>query len=224
MLVERIINKIINEKIDIDKILIVTFTNAAASEMRQKILDAIYLKLEQNPNDNHLQKQLILLHKANISTIHAFCLEIIKNNFYEIDVSPNFRIAEQAECEILKQEVIEEIFEQKYEENNKEFIKLVDTYVDYRSDDDLKQIILNIYKFIQSNPFPKKWLEKKVEMFNTDKTLDFASTIWGKSILQQFGEEITDKIAGFKSIQNELKRFIELEKYVRSNTEKTYLN
>ncbi len=81
VLVERIINKIINENLDIDKILVVTFTNAAASEMRQRILDAIYEKLEENPDNEHLQKQIILISKANICTIHSFCLDVIKNNF-----------------------------------------------------------------------------------------------------------------------------------------------
>lgn len=107
---ERIINKIINENLDIDKILVVTFTNAAASEMRQRILDAIYEKLEENPDNEHLQKQIILISKANICTIHSFCLDVIKNNFYEIDISPNFRIGEQTEIELLKQEVLEELF------------------------------------------------------------------------------------------------------------------
>ena len=84
VLVERIINKIINEKIDIDKILVVTFTNAAASEMRGRILEAIYEKLEENPDDIHLQKQITLLPKASICTIHSFCLDVIKNNWRNI--------------------------------------------------------------------------------------------------------------------------------------------
>ena len=95
VLVERIINKIVNEKIDIDKLLVVTFTNAAASEMRERIMEAIYKYLDENPEDEHMQKQTILMGKSNICTIHSFCLDVIKNNFYEIDVSPNFRIGDQ---------------------------------------------------------------------------------------------------------------------------------
>ena len=83
VLVERIINKIVNEKIDIDKILVVTFTNAAASEMRSRVMEAIYKYLDKNPNDEHMQKQIILMGKSNICTIHSFCLEVIKNNFYD---------------------------------------------------------------------------------------------------------------------------------------------
>ena len=82
VLVERIIHKIIDDKVDIDKILVVTFTNAAASEMRERILDAIYEKLEQNPEDSNLHRQITLLNKASICTIHSFCLDVIRNNFY----------------------------------------------------------------------------------------------------------------------------------------------
>ena len=119
VLVERMIHKIIDEKIDIDKILVVTFTNAAAAEMRERILDAIYEKLEQNPDDEHLQKQVTLLNLANICTIDSFCLEVVKNNFYELEnMSPNFRIADTTEIELLKEEEEEE-----EEEPKKEFQK-----------------------------------------------------------------------------------------------------
>ena len=114
MLVERIINKVINDKVDIDKILIVTFTSAAASEMRERILEAIYKKLEEDPTNIDLQRQIILLNKSNISTIHSFCLDIIRNNFYEIDASANFRVADTAEMDLLKQEIIDDLFEEKY--------------------------------------------------------------------------------------------------------------
>ena len=123
VLVERIIHKIIDEEIDIDKILVVTFTNAAASEMRERILDAIYKKLEENPEDRNLHRQITLLNKANICTIHSFCLDVIRNNFYEIDASANFRIGDTAEIELLKNDVIEELFEKKYEEQDKRFFK-----------------------------------------------------------------------------------------------------
>ena len=128
VLVERIINKVVNENIDIDKMLIVTFTNAAAAEMRERILDAIYKKLEEKPEDSNLQRQITLLNKANICTIHSFCLDVIRNNFYEIDTSANFRIGDTAEVELLKNEVIEDLFEQKYIEQDKDFLKLIDTY------------------------------------------------------------------------------------------------
>ena len=113
VLVERII-KIITDKVtpvDIDSLLVVTFTNAAAAEMRERIGDAIGKALEENPEDEHLQNQLILLNKASITTIHSFCLEVIKSNFHKIDLDPNFRIGDETECSILKLDTMDEVFE-----------------------------------------------------------------------------------------------------------------
>ena len=147
VLVERIIQKILNENVDIDKLLVVTFTNAAASEMRERVLDAIYKKLDEEPENSNLQKQVNLLSKSNICTIHSFCLDIIKNNFFEINISPNFRIGSEEEIALLKQEVLEELFETKYENEDKDFLKLVETYTDYKGDDDLKDLVLKLYEF-----------------------------------------------------------------------------
>ncbi len=215
VLVERIINKVINENVDIDKILIVTFTNAAASEMRERILEAIYKKIEENPNNNNLQKQIVLLNKASICTIDSFCIDVIKNNFYEIDISPNFRIGDTSEIEILKYEVLEEIFEEKYEANDEDFIKLINTYTTYRDDTLLKNLILKIYTYIQSNPFPEKWLSEKVEMFNIGENLeeDFSKTVWGKILLEEFEEELIDDILTLEKTKKDLNKYPELVKF-----------
>ena len=216
VLVERIINKIINKNIDIDKILVVTFTNAAASEMRERILEAIYEKLEKNPEDVNLQKQINLLPKASICTIDSFCLDVVKNNFYEIGMSPNFRIGDNTELELLKQETIEELFEEKYEVNDEKFLKLLETYSTYLSDDSLKNLILGIYNFIQSSPFPYDWLEEKVEEFNIGNNikLDFSNTVWGKIILENIKENVLDCKLKLEDILKSIKRFEELSKYI----------
>ena len=215
VLVERIIHKIIDEKMDIDKMLVVTFTNAAASEMRERILDAIYKKIEENPEDIHMQRQITLLNKASICTIHSFCLDIIRNYFYEINIPANFQIGSSAEMELLKQETLEELLEEKYINKNEEFLKLVDTYANYRGDENLKELILKIDNQIQSSPFPKDWLEEKVEMFNLKDKLeqDFSKTTWGKILLQELLEELTEGTLKLKKVEKNLRRYIELEKY-----------
>ena len=215
VLVERIINKVINENVDIDKILVVTFTNAAASEMRERILEAIYKKMEEFPDNKNLQRQVILINKASICTIDSFCLDIIRNNFFEIDVSANFRVADTTEIELLKQEVIDDIFEDKYLNNDKEFLKLVNTYTTYRDDEPLKELLLNIYKYIQSSPFPEEWLHEKVELFNLKDSLntDFSESIWGDILLQTLKEEISDYIINLRKIERDLTKFEELCKY-----------
>ena len=216
VLVERIINKIIKDKVDIDKLLVVTFTNAAASEMRERVLDAIYKKLEDNPDDDNLQRQITLLNKASICTIDSFCLEVVRNNFYELDnISPNFRIADTAEIELLKQEVIEDIFETKYEEENEDFAKLINTYTSYRDDTPLKELILKIYSYIQSNPFQEKWINEKIEMFNLKEDLekDFADTPWGEELLKEIDDELIDSLTTLENVSNSLYCEPELEKF-----------
>lgn len=221
VLVERIINKIINEKIDIDSLLVVTFTNAAASEMRERVLNAIYKIIDdENFKDeevlNHLQRQITLLNKANICTIDSFCLDVIRNNFFEIEISPNFRIADTAEIDLLKQEVLEKLFEEKYENHDKDFEKLIKTYTSYRDDTPLKDLILKIYTYIESNPFPIKWLDEQVEKFNIkDLKQDFSKTEWGKILLGSMKEELEDNIKKLKSEARRLSVESELEAYER---------
>ena len=202
---------------DIDKILVVTFTNAAASEMRERILDAIYKKIEESPDDANLQKQIILLNKASICTIDSFCLDVIKNNFYEIDVSANTRIADGTEILLLKQEVLDDIFEEKYIENDKDFLDLIDTYTKYNRDEDLKDLILNIYTYIQASPFPEEWLEEKVKMFDIKENAEysnFSNTPWGKIIIQNVDEILENGILKLQNLKSKMERFPELEKYI----------
>ncbi len=215
VLVERIINKIVNENIDIDRILVVTFTNAAASEMRERILDAIYKKIEESPDDVCMQKQITLLNKASICTIHSFCLDVIRNYFYELDISANFRIGDTTEVELLKQDILEDLFEDKYINKDKEFLNLINTYTTYRGDEPLKELILKIYDYIQSAPFPQEWLEEKVEMFNLKEKLneDFGKTVWGKILLKEYEEKIKESILKLERVKRKLLKYPELEKY-----------
>ncbi len=212
VLVERIVNKIVNDKIDIDKILVVTFTKAAASEMKSRILDTLYKKIEENPQDKHLVRQVNLLSKASICTIDAFCLDVVKNNFFEIGISPNLKIAENTEIQILKQETLEELFETKYEEENEEFLKLVNMYTSYKGDETLKQVILDIYDFIQSMPYPKAWLEEKTEMFDMEN-MSFEKTPWGEILFRKAKEELQDGILRLEEEIERIKYEEDIEKF-----------
>lgn len=215
VLVERIINKIINQKIDIDQLLIVTFTNAAASEMRERILEAIYKKIEEEPENTHLQKQVNLIGRASICTIDSFCLDVVKNNFYEIAIAPNFRIADTAELELIKQEVLEDLFDKKYEVEDAKFIKLLETYTTYSADEPLKELILSIYNFIQSHPFPNEWLNDHVEKYNLESKidLDFSETKWGQIIISNLKEELQDSKIKLEQVKSGIEKFEELRKY-----------
>ena len=197
VLVERIINKIVEE-------------------MRERVLDAIYKKLEEEPENENLQRQITYLNKASICTIDSFCLEIVRNNFYELEnLSPNFRIGDTTEIELLKQEVIEDIFEQKYEKEDEDFTKLINIYTSYRDDTPLKDLVLKIYSYIQSNPFPEKWLNEKIEMFNVLQEMekDFSNSPWGEVLLQEIEDELIDDIATLEKVEEDLSYDPELDKF-----------
>ena len=201
---------------NIDELLVVTFTNAAASEMRQRMLDAIYAYLEEHPEDTKMQEQIVKMGKASICTIHAFCLEVIRNHFYEIGVSPNIRIGKPNEMELLKRQVLEDLFEEKYETEDKDFLLLIDTYTTYQRDDALKDLVLNIFNTIMANPFPEEWLKKAVEDFNISEKEDFANTKWGKILLEEAKEEIETCVLDLKSIKRELEKYVELGKFTET--------
>ena len=183
VLVERIIQMITDREnpIDIDKLLVVTFTNAAASEMRERIGDAIGKALDKNPENKHLQTQLVLLNKASITTIHSFCLEVIKSNFHKINLDPNFRIGDTTECTLLKQDAIEEVFERLYEEANEGFLNLVESYAEKRGDNNLQEIILSVYNFAMSSSDPIKWLNDSANQFSINNDFDF-QTQYGQKL------------------------------------------
>ncbi len=212
VLVERMIRKIIDDGIDIDKILVVTFTNSAASEMRERILNALYEKIDNNPNDLRLRKQIVLLNKASICTIDSFCLDIIRNNFFEIGVSSNFRIADPNELELLKQEALESCLEKLYIEDNENINALVESYAGYKDDEDLKSLILKVYDFIQSCPFPEDWLQEKLELLEQRED-DFAKSLWGKILIKDFDDEIKNCINTLKVAKAKVERWPELIKY-----------
>lgn len=210
VLVARIINKILNEKVDIDKLLIVTFTDAAASEMRERILKSLYNEIDKNPDDENLQKQLMLINKSHISTITSFCLDVVRNNFFEIGLSANFRIGDPTEIEIMKQEAIEKVFEDKYEKNDKNFEKLVALYTPYSDDQPLKDLVLKIYDFIQSKPYPEKWLDESIEKYNIDIDQDFAKTLWGKIILDYAKTLVENYLSNIIKAKNSLENISNL--------------
>ena len=213
VLVERIIEKIIYDKVDIDKILVVTFTSSAASEMRERILDAIYKKLEENPEDENLQRQIVLLNKSNICTIDSFCLDVIRNNFFEIDVSANARVADGTEILLLKQEILDDLFEEKYVSEDADFISLINTYTHYNKDEELKDLILKIYSYIQASPFPEDWLEESIAKLKVDRNENFSETQWGKFIISKVNENLENGILKLKNIKNKIDIFQDMDKY-----------
>lgn len=209
VLVERIIKMIVRDEnpVDIDKLLVVTFTNAAASEMRERIGNAITDKLDKNPNNKRLQKQLTLLNKANITTMHSFCLDVIRNNFHHIDLDPNFRIGDQTEIILMKQDIIGELFEDKYESMTLTdgFYKVVETFGGNKDDSKLQDMVEGLYNFSMSGPYPRIWLKEKAKEFNLSSEDDLYNSKWMSIILSGAEEELQSMINSLHGLIDILK-------------------
>lgn len=192
VLVERIIQKITQDKVDIDKLLIVTFTNAAAAEMRERIRDAIEKKLEEEPEDTHLQRQFTLVHNAQITTIDSFCLYVIRNYFYKIDLEPNFRVADEGELSLLRSDVLGKLLEAHYAAGEEAFLSFVAGYGSAKSDQAIQDMILKMYTYAQSYPWPDEWLVSCGQAYDLKEEADMEQADWMKQFLDSLVTAVSD--------------------------------
>lgn len=163
VLVERIVKMVSDSEhpVDIDRLLVVTFTNAAAAEMRERVSRALNDRLAADPENEHLQRQTTLLHNARITTIDSFCLFVLRNQFHTIGLDPGFRIAEEGEARLLRQEALEETLEACYAGEEPGFLNCVEYFSLGSRDTAVEEIVLKLYDFAMSTPFPEKWLEER---------------------------------------------------------------
>ena len=209
VLVERIIQRILDERrdVDIDKLVIVTFTEAAASEMRERIEKAILDRMgnltskDSAEMKSRLKRQLTFLNKATISTMHSFCSKLIRKYFNKLDIEPNFKILDDIEADIIRTETLNKLMDERYEavnddDDNIPFENLVDIFGGTRNDEGLKSLVMQIYSFISSSPFPDEWLREQLNKFSEENLQkcesDFRYTIWGYSIFKKLECEIAE--------------------------------
>ena len=180
VLVERIIQMILNKEhpVDIDRLLVVTFTNAAAAEMRERIRQAIDRELAVDPLNEHLQKQAALLHKAQITTIDSFCLFVIRNHFHEIGLDPGFRVADEGELKLLQQDTLNELLEQEYDAADSKFLQCVEYFTGGSNDRLLMQYIEKLHDFAESYPWPEDWLLGCMEDYKAADVEELNGTQW----------------------------------------------
>lgn len=173
VLVERIISMITDpdKNIDIDRLVVVTFTKAAAAQMKDKIRKALDSMLDENPGDVNLLRQITLLNNAQITTIDSFCLWIIRNHFPEVNLDPGFRIMDEGEKKLIENDVMEDVLEEFYAEADEEFFNLVDAFGMGRDDSGLVSIIDKIYRFSRSNPWIDEWFDECMLVYD-DETYD----------------------------------------------------
>lgn len=197
VLVERIITRLTEdaEPINVDELLIVTFTEAAASEMKERILLAIEKKLEEKPDNVHLQRQASLIHSAMITTIHSFCLSVIREHFHTIDLDPGFRIGEEGELKLLKKDVLDELLEEEYRKNEPAFLAFVERYATGRDDRKLEELILQIYEFSRSYPNPSKWLRSCENAYEVESVEDLLESPAGKLVTENIKRYAEDAVS-----------------------------
>lgn len=182
VLVERVIERILSGG-SIDRLLIVTFTVAAAGEMRERISAAINEKLAEQPANRHLRRQSVLIHSARICTIDSFCLDIVRSNFQLLGLSPELRIADNSEFELLKAEICEEVLEDFYNDSeNNNFALVAESFSSGRDDTKLYDVILSLYDSLATLPYPDRWLDKVLKMYDPDIKDKLSDSIWYKEI------------------------------------------
>ena len=180
VLVERVLRRIVEDGKNIQDFLIITFTNAAAAELRMKISDAISEALAERPGNRHLSRQLNLMHLSQISTVHAFCGALIRQFGYLLDIPADCRMLEDSEQKALLEKVLEEILEEAYERGENEFLLLTDTLGAGRTDQALSDLIKSVYEKLMSQPDPQRWLGKQSERLTIGAETDLAKTQWGE--------------------------------------------
>lgn len=219
VLVERIIRMLTDSEhpVDVDRLLIVTFTEAAAAEMKERIRTAIEKNLEMRPEDVHLQRQATLIHSARITTIHSFCLSVIRDHFHVIDIDPGFRIAEEGELKLLKQDVLGELLEACYVNASEEFLKLVEKLGGGRSDKKLEELILQLYEYSRSYPQPELWLKQCAENYAVQPgeaeafSQDAVKNCEGAGRPKEMGAEVSiiEETPYFKKAEQLIRQYLE---------------
>ena len=191
VLVERIISMVMGkygeEPIDIDNLLVVTFTRAAAGEMRERVLKALEEAAIADPSNEHLRKQTTYVHNAKITTIDSFCADVVREYFSDIDLDPGFKVGDTGELKLMQSDAIAKVLEESYEAGDKDFFRFVDEYSSSKSDSDVEEAILTLYKFASSYPNPKKWLESLCNMYREENAAEWLGIIVG-SLKEQLQE------------------------------------
>ena len=166
VLVERIVRLIVSGKTSLDKLLVVTFTDKAANEMKDRIRNTLSAKLDSDTGNQRLQREFMLLDRAQISTIHSFCLKILKRYYYKLGLDPSFRVLDQYEAELMRLDSLEEVLEKWYEKDpgdNWAFNNLVRGFGGKGVDLGLQQLILKLHEFSKTHTSPEKWLDSCVK-------------------------------------------------------------
>ena len=193
VLVERLMDYVVREGRNIDEFLVITFTNAAAAELRGRVARELSARLASNPADRHLRRQTTLLYGAQICTIDAFCLNFLRQCGHAVGLDPDFRVCDEAESTELKQRAMDEVLEAHYEniDDDPEFRALADALLGDRDDHTLEAMVEDVHRRIQSHPDPRRWLEEQKEHYRFAPGEKPEDTAWGRLLLEETAQ-LTD--------------------------------
>lgn len=184
VLVERLLGRVEHEGHNIDEFLVITFTNAAAAELRGRIAKELAARLARDPGNSRLRRQTLLVYKARICTIDALCLDLLRQHGHLLDVDPDFRICDQAESDAIALRVLNALLDERYEAAEPAFLALVDAVLTGRDDARLVEIVLDIHARVQSHPDPERWLRERRQDFYAEGAQDAGDTVWGELVLE----------------------------------------
>ena len=192
VLVERLMRRVQEEGADIDRFLVITYTKAAAAELRGRIAQELSARLAETPGDRHLRRQAMLLYQTQISTIHAFCAQLLREHGHLLDLEADLRLCDESEAGVLMLQAMDQVLEERYEAIGPEsdFACLLDTMSAGRDDSRLVEIALDIYNKVQSHPDPHAWLAEQGGAFDLEGITDVGETVWGRLLLDQAREQV----------------------------------
>ncbi|MFQ6807311.1 MAG: UvrD-helicase domain-containing protein [Lachnospiraceae bacterium] len=194
VLVERILTMMTRQEnpVDIDRLLIVTFTRAAAGEMRERLAAAVERRLQEEPDNEHLQRQQTLIHNAQINTIDGFCSYVIRNYFHTIDLDPGFRTASEGELKLLKTDVVQEVLEAAYARGEERYHQFVESFSAGKTDEGLGDMILRLYEFSMSNPWPEEWLNQCRIPYEAEDFSQLQESAWMRMLWEDAGRDLAE--------------------------------
>ena len=202
VLVERILSLITDPEhpVDVDQLLVVTFTNAAAAEMRERVLNAIEKAAEKEPANVHLQRQMTLIHNAQITTIDSFCSYVLRGYFHKINLEPGFRIGDPGELTLMREDVCDQVLEEFYAGKDPRFLQFADGYASAKSDQPIREMILRLYDFSRSYPWPEEWLKACAGQYRADSVGELEEKPWVKEFLSYLHICMEEEIGRYREI------------------------
>ena len=214
VLVDRLLSKICDpvRPCNLDDFLVITYTKAAAAELRVKIAQALSQRIAQEPDNRHLQRQMHRIYLAEISTVHAFCANLLRTYGYRLEIAADFRVAEETESRMLQDKVLERLLEEGYATGDSDFLQMVETFGYGRDDRRLPEAVKMAHKEMRCRANMARWLEENVQALNMEQYQDAADTPWGNYILREFRSFLRNQIEKFEKALDEMAAYPKIEK------------